>query len=175
MEKLLRLMLSALSTWVVLTAVIYSATKLSISSPYINATDLSAWISLSSGIGKFFSPFIKLIILLYILIEVGKHFGFTRDYFESNQSEVSEISWKNSLYKEYLSSDRVQSILALLIVGSLCLSSLVGLPGTSTLKDIALVVVGFYFGTRVRKGEEVAWLTMNDRSNVNDTGTDEDK
>jgi hypothetical protein len=42
----------------------------------------------------------------------------------------------------------VQAFIAVAIVGALVIGALAGIGRIDTLKDIALVVVGFYFGTR---------------------------
>ena len=129
---------------------------------------IQTWINLSSGAWSFIAPFLKLLILIYIAFEIAKYLGFSRDYFSNKREGKSDIFFdgpnaniKSEIYKEILTSERVQSILALSIVGSLCVSALAGLSGTNLLKDLELVVVGFYFGTRTKRGEEVAWLTLN--------------
>jgi hypothetical protein len=49
----------------------------------------------------------------------------------------------------------IQPMIALIVVGAFSLSALTGLGGSreADLKDIALVVVGFYFGTRRRDAD----------------------
>ena len=45
-----------------------------------------------------------------------------------------------------------QSIIALIIIGSFAVAALTRTEAAAQLKEIALVVVGFYFGTRQRQG-----------------------
>lgn len=46
------------------------------------------------------------------------------------------------------SSNETQKILAITVISSLCLAAFVNREAASILKDIALVVVGFYFGSK---------------------------
>ena len=47
-----------------------------------------------------------------------------------------------------------RSLLALTVVATFCLAALSGGPGMEVLKDVTLVVVGFYFGEMSKKGIE---------------------
>lgn len=47
----------------------------------------------------------------------------------------------------------IQTIIALMVVGAFSIAALGGLSGVSVLKDLALVVVGFYFGSQKRSVE----------------------
>lgn len=44
----------------------------------------------------------------------------------------------------------IRSVLAFFVVGSFCISAIAGSPHTSLLKDVSLVVLGFYFGSYVK-------------------------
>ncbi len=47
----------------------------------------------------------------------------------------------------------VQAILAILVIGTFCIASLIGFS-IEGLKEVALVIVGFYFGSRSRDQEK---------------------
>lgn len=49
----------------------------------------------------------------------------------------------------------MQTIIALVIMVAFALAALSGIEGAAMLKDVALVVVGFYFGTQKRTNEIV--------------------
>lgn len=93
--------------------------------------------TIASGIRtlwRFLAPLLQLIILLIILQwfldRVGLDFTIKNAAFDLN----------------------VQSMLAFIIVGTFCLSTLIGYS-IEGLKELSLVVVGFYFGTRVAARE----------------------
>jgi hypothetical protein len=44
----------------------------------------------------------------------------------------------------------IRSVLAFLVVGSFCLSAIAGSSYTGFLKDVTLVVLGFYFGSYIK-------------------------
>ena len=46
-------------------------------------------------------------------------------------------------------------MIALIVIGSFALTAFLNFEGATLLKDVALVVVGFYFGTRVKVDENV--------------------
>ncbi len=46
--------------------------------------------------------------------------------------------------------NNVQALIAIIIVSSVCIAALAGVREVNALKDLALVVVGFYFGSRRR-------------------------
>jgi hypothetical protein len=45
----------------------------------------------------------------------------------------------------------IQTFIAVAVVITFCLASLASLPGVSNMKDVVLIVIGFYFGTRSRQ------------------------
>lgn len=90
--------------------------------------------TIASGIAtlwRFLAPLLQLIIVLIILQwfldRVGIDFTIKNAAFDFN----------------------VQALLAFIIVGTFCLSTLIGYS-IEGLKELSLVVVGFYFGTRAR-------------------------
>lgn len=79
----------------------------------------------------FLKPFLQLALLLIIVDWILRKFGV--EY----KSGFKKISWNT------------QTIMGLIIISAFTLSALSGI-GVTHLKDIALVVVGFYFGTQKR-------------------------
>jgi hypothetical protein len=88
--------------------------------------------SLASVFFDFVRPFIQLVIILLVLEWLLNKFGLSFD------RRTSKFDWN------------VQTIIALVVVGSFALAALSGVEGAGMLKDVALVVVGFYFGTQKR-------------------------
>lgn len=84
------------------------------------------------GIGtfNFLRPFLQLVIIL-ILVEwlLGK-------FNTSLWSSGGTIVWN------------IQTVIGLIIIAGFTLAALAGINGVANLKEIALVVVGFYFGTQ---------------------------
>ena len=91
---------------------------------------------LGLSVFNFVRPFLQLVIILIILEWILLKFGLSVN--------------KNSLKFD----SNVQTAIALIVIVSFSLASLSGVDGAGDLKDIALVVVGFYFGTQ-RKTNEV--------------------
>lgn len=86
---------------------------------------------------EFVRPFLQLVIILVILEWLLNKFGI-------------------SLNLNILRLDKnVQTPIALVIIVAFALAALSDVTGASMLKDVALVVVGFYFGTQ-KKNEQTA-------------------
>lgn len=94
--------------------------RVRIVSERISAVGGEAW-----GFGR---PILQLLIILVILEWVIKRAGLRID-----------------LSSVHLSAD-IRAVLALLVVVAFALAALSGGPGTSSLEDVCLVVLGFYFG-----------------------------
>lgn len=92
---------------------------------------------LSNNLFNFIKPFLQLIIVLLVLEWILNKFGFS-----INQNTL-KLDWNT------------QTIIAVIVVVAFSLASLSGIDGARDLKDIALVVVGFYFGTQRRLNEIV--------------------
>ncbi len=85
----------------------------------------------------FIRPFLQLVIILVILEWLLNKFGI-------------------SLNLNILKLDKnVQTPIALVIIVAFALAALSGVDGAGMLKDVALVVVGFYFGTQKKVTEVV--------------------
>jgi hypothetical protein len=99
----------------------------------------------------FISPVLRFALLVIILLSVAEHFGLT----------PGGSSWQvvnaniGSFLKVFGTLDGIQAFIAVIVVGSLCISAIGGMGDTNTLKDLALVVVGFYFGSRKKSGDVV--------------------
>lgn len=102
--------------------------KLEHISEQIENISLTAW--------AFFQPFLQLVLLFFIIDWVLNRFGI--DVF----SKTRKFEWN------------VQVIIALIIVSAFAAAALTGLSGVDSLKDLTLVVVGFYFGSQ-RKITEI--------------------
>lgn len=89
----------------------------------VNKVGAEAWI--------FASPLLQLIIVFLIL-----------------QWLLSKIGI--SLTLREFTSWNVQVFIALLVMSTFCISALGNLPGLPYTKDLALIVIGFYFGTRTK-------------------------
>jgi hypothetical protein len=94
-------------------------------------------VTVASGVStvwRFLSPLLQLIIVLIILHWFLARMGI-------------DLTLNNAVFDL-----NVQSVLAFLIVGTFCISTLIGYT-IEGLKELSLVVVGFYFGTRARLRE----------------------
>ncbi len=89
----------------------------------------------ASEVWDFARPFIQLIIILAIL----------QPLLEKSGVKLNFASLSSSL--------DVRSTIAILVVSAFCIAALAGVSGYSALKDVALVVVGFYFGGLAKKPE----------------------
>lgn len=60
----------------------------------------------------------------------------------------------------------VQALIAGVVVFAFAIAAISGqVEGANALKDLALVVVGFYFGTKIKDGEDVRWLKKDGKEN----------
>lgn len=111
--------------------------------------------TISIYIFEFIRPFLQLVIVLIILEWLLGRFGISLD------KNFKTLEWN------------VQTIIAIVVIIAFALAALSGVEGASMLKDLALVVVGFYFGTQKKtieivQGESKTIETeehTNDRSN----------
>ncbi|HMG05405.1 MAG TPA: hypothetical protein VK581_08085 [Chthoniobacterales bacterium] len=94
--------------------------RVRIISERISAVGREAW--------AFARPLLQLIVILVILQSLLARYGSQLSGFPSS-----------------LAGD-VKSLLALLVVAAFALAALAGVDTTGSLKDVALVVLGFYFG-----------------------------
>ena len=93
--------------------------------------------------GSLISPAIQLGLILSVLIYAARAIGFG--------SLDTAARLRDSNY-----SFNVQAIIAIIVIGSFSISAISGLGQTSDLKEITLVVVGFYFGTRRKQADSEA-------------------
>lgn len=85
----------------------------------------------------FIKPFLQLIVVLVIISWILDKFGVNL------HSKVFQFEWN------------VQTLIALLVIGAFTIAALGGITaGIGTLQDLALVVIGFYFGSQ-RKSVEI--------------------
>lgn len=87
----------------------------------------------------FLKPFLQLVGILLIVEWILGKFGI------SFTNKQSNLEWN------------VQTVIAIVIIGSFALAALSGIKGVDYLKDLALVVIGFYFGSQKR---------FNDKDNI---------
>ncbi|MBZ9765526.1 hypothetical protein LB526_01965 [Mesorhizobium sp. CA6] len=93
-------------------------------------------------IGHFLRPILQMALVVFILLTAAERIGFLDE----------DSSWR--LHLGSLSQgNNVQAFIAVAIIGALVVSAVGNVGDTGVLKDLALVVVGFYFGTRRREGE----------------------
>jgi len=90
--------------------------------------------AIGSELGTFIAPILQLALVLLILVAVAERFGFTTE----------KRDWSGFVS----TTSNVQAFIAVVIVSALVIGALAGIARVDVLKDIALVVVGFYFGTR---------------------------
>ena len=90
---------------------------------------------LSIFVFEFVRPFLQLIIILIILEWLLNKFGL------SLNRETVKFDWN------------VQTVIGVVVIIAFSLAALSGVAGASMLKDVALVVVGFYFGTQKKTNE----------------------
>jgi hypothetical protein len=93
-------------------------------------------------LGQFIAPVLQLALVLAVLIGVAERLGVLRGTALSSLS-LSAVT----------TSGNIQALIAITIVVALVISALGNIGDVGTLKDLALVVIGFYFGTRRRQGE----------------------
>lgn len=111
---------------------------------------------LALSVFQFVRPFLQLVIILIILEWLLNKFGLSLK--------------KNSLQFEW----NVQTAIALIVIVAFSLASLSGVQGAGDLKDIALVVVGFYFGSQRKISEIVSGDTkiITTEEHTNERGMD---
>lgn len=91
-----------------------------------------------NGLGNVISPLIQLFVVLVIIEWFLKRMGITLG---------SSATWKGIEWN-------TQTIIAVIVIFAFSIAALGGLTeGLGALKDVALVVVGFYFGTQKRMVE----------------------
>jgi len=97
------------------------------------------------SLGRFISPLLQLSLVLLILIGLARYFNIEipRGLAGFQRGALSSMN-------------TIQALIALIIVSAFCIAALAGLDGAGSLKDLALVVVGFYFGSRRRPQDEGA-------------------
>jgi hypothetical protein len=92
------------------------------------AADLTA---ATAGVWHFFRPILQLLIVIGIIYFIINQLGFSQD-----------------MLSKIVQSD-IKTVLAFLVIGAFCLSAFLSDNPASWLKDLALVVIGFYFGSKV--------------------------
>lgn len=96
----------------------------------------SLLMGVTAGAWTFARPILQLAAVLVVIDWTIRRWGFVRPDIQIGQGL------------------NVQAIIALIIVGSLALAVLIGVTeGIGVMKDLALVVVGFYFGTQKKSFE----------------------
>ena len=91
--------------------------------------------TISHSAWEFGKPLIQLIVVL----SLGEWF-------------VSRLGLKASTIG--FGSINIQTFIAIAIVFTFCLATLASLPGIAEIKDIVLIVIGFYFGTKSKNAAE---------------------
>ncbi len=131
----LRFLIRWILFFIILTGIMYLVALIT-SLVYPDITEIkliSAEIKvIAISIFSFFSPFIQLIIILLIVEWILRKFGVKLENGRGN------FDWN------------VQTIIGIIIIFGFVVAALSGIEGVGYLKDIALVVVGFYFGTQRR-------------------------
>lgn len=158
MEKIFGWSVLAVVLWTIISAILFITPHLLPELKDISIAFFQYWTDMISSIAEFFAPIIQFAIILFILIEASRRVGLGRMF---KQEEENTFDKDGDLQKPHiysLLSDRTQAVLALIIVSSLCISAIAGLKSVTILKDLALVVVGFYFGSRVKKDEDIVWF-----------------
>jgi len=97
---------------------------------------LSNLLSIGRELAYFVKPILQLALILVVIIEAARKIGFFHDG-----------SVPVHIFSSDFKSANIQGIIAIIIVGSVAIAAL-GYGEVSVLKDLSLVVVGFYFGTR---------------------------
>jgi len=88
------------------------------------ADDISGAIS---RVWSFARPILQLIIILFVIYWFGQSIGLTKETFGTQD---------------------IKTTLAFFVVGAFCVAAFLSESPAASLKDFALVVIGFYFGTR---------------------------
>jgi hypothetical protein len=104
----------------------------------------TALLSTGTNVVGFLAPVVQFGLIVAILIFAAQKIGILT---ATGQATILGTG----------SSYNIQAVIAFIVVGAFSLSALTGLSShVGDLKDIALVVVGFYFGTRRREGDTEA-------------------
>lgn len=97
---------------------------------------LIAW---GPALARFIAGPLTLAIVLFVLF---------------NTVEGTKILQNIKIPKDIAFNTNIQALLAIVLILAFAVSAIGNVGDTSVLKDIALVVVGFYFGTRKRQDNE---------------------
>ena len=92
-------------------------------------------------LGHFIAPIVQIALIVMILIAAAERFGFTEE----------KRLWGG--FEALGAANNVQAFIAVTVIGALVIGVLGGVEKVDALKDLALVVVGFYFGTRRKQGD----------------------
>lgn len=98
-------------------------------------------LSIGQQLGSFVAPVLQLALIIFILIAAAQQLGFAQD-----------TKWVRNL-GSLSSANNVQAFIAVTIILGVVVGALADIQALPALKDLALVVVGFYFGTRKRQGD----------------------
>lgn len=101
--------------------------------------------SVSSGAWEFGRPLLQLLVVLIL----GEWF-------------VSRLGL--NVRSVGLGSINIQTFIAIAVVFTFCLAALGDLPGLVYLKDVVLIVIGFYFGTKSRQEVDVETKTEDSKN-----------
>jgi hypothetical protein len=99
-------------------------------------------ISVGSQVWIFARPLLQLIVVLLVI-----------EYF------ADKAGWKLSPHHLALTWD-TRTIVAVVIIATYCIAALSGLEDHYGIKDIVLVVIGFYFGTTRKTGDQEPTVTV---------------
>ena len=137
--------MKAVIGWTLFTAVLWflaliGATLLLayINSPPVQALQ-QALILWGPELARFIAGPLTLAIVLYVLF---------------NTAEGMKLTERFGLPSELTLGTNVQALLAIVLILAFAVSAIGGVGDTGSLKDIALVVVGFYFGSRKREDND---------------------
>ncbi|MCF2443624.1 hypothetical protein L0657_06625 [Dyadobacter sp. CY345] len=95
--------------------------------------------NLGEEIYSFLKPFLQLALILVLVDWILSKLGIRFD-----TSSSFKLEWN------------VQSLIAIIIISGFTIAALAGVNYADSLKDLALVVVGFYFGAQKRYSEYVS-------------------
>jgi hypothetical protein len=98
--------------------------------PILNQVGMDLRLAISA-VWHFLRPILQVIIVLFIAWWFMKTIGI-------DQTFLAQIK-----------ADDVKTLLAVIVIGTFCLAAFLSDNPASWLKDLALVVIGFYFGTKV--------------------------
>jgi hypothetical protein len=92
-------------------------------------------------LGSFIAPILQLALVAIILLAAAERLGFVGD---------AKTAWS---FAAFSFPTNVQAFIAVAIIGATVIAALGGIGNAGLLKDLALVVLGFYFGTRRREAD----------------------